>query len=253
MAGAASPRELAETAPAWLAPGWVGWLHWSLQHDFCLLQIPGNAQNSSLSMPLACVVGNKTFTRSLGKTFMSSQSKQGERVSANPSKFTTPRACLFSWWAKHPHSQESPVLLQWQLAHDGSSPSCPWPAPQAAKPGKEKALCFKSNVKSPRILHPLLVTDSNCEASTHGDKGIPRDRVRKGGSWHAQRYSQAEQSSWMSPSYFKINHLMLWSQRIFQQDSCCGLVGPSWRAKLLHREVMVSPGQQLPLSQPHHC
>lgn len=57
----------------------------------------------------------------------------------------------------------------------------------------------------------------------------------------------------MSPSYFKINHLMLWSQRIFLQDSCCGLVGPSWRAKLVSSEVTVSPGQQLPLSQPHHC
>lgn len=103
MAGAVSPRELAETA--WLALGRVGWLHQSLQHVFCLLQIPGNAQNSSLSIPLACIVGNKTFTRSPGITLMSGQSKQGERVAANPSKFSPGRAWLFSWWTKHPHSQ----------------------------------------------------------------------------------------------------------------------------------------------------
>lgn len=72
---------------------------------FCLLQIPGNAQNSSLSIPLACVVGNKTFMRSLGKTLMSSQSKWGERVAADPWKFTTAYARLFSWWTKYPQSQ----------------------------------------------------------------------------------------------------------------------------------------------------
>lgn len=56
-------------------------------------------------------------------------------------------------------TRESPVLLEWQLACDGNSPSCPQHTPQAVNPGRKKGPCFtKSNVKSAKVLHPFLVT-----------------------------------------------------------------------------------------------
>lgn len=248
MAGAESQGACRDRAC--VAGSWTGGLA-PLEPSACflLLHIPGNTQNSSLPIPLACVVGNKTFTRSRGKTLMSNQSKRGERAAANPSKFTTVCAWLFSWWTKYPHSQgvPCPEMTKGTWWEQSLMPTAPSTGTQK---GKSPLLYLEKCVICKGPSSPIIGNRQELWGffppgpGNSWGQGVER--------WHKDT-AQAEQSSWMSPGYFKINHLLLWSQRIFQRDSCCGLVGPSWRAELVHREVTVSPGQQLPLSQPHHC
>lgn len=110
---------------------------------------------------------------------------------------------------------------------------------------KGKTHCFvNSNTKSAHVLHQLLARGNNCEAFFHQDKGLPGDRVRKGGTRDAPRHSQAEQNCWISPSYFKIKPLVLWLQVNFPAGQLLWISWPQLRSytERLLGATEVSPG-----------